>query len=108
MVEQLRFVDGKENPRGVKVMGMTSDGVLFEGVTADVSNYFNPHHGILTVTGKSYNGIEIVDFKMDVPIGALKVYDEDIYNRLTQLMQDYAISVENMIYFENTMKGILK
>jgi len=86
MAELTRLTDPAQSTYNTKVMGMTEENTIFKGIVINVISYNDMVPSEMTVKGTTYNGKYHVSFIKDMLLSRLKIYDENEYSKLKELM----------------------
>lgn len=108
MVKQLTISDLGDDPIGFKLMGITADSIPFEGVIKEVICWRECEPALFTVEGSLIYGNQEAHFLEDLPITMLKVYDEDEFNRIKELMIRCACAIESSKYYTKECRKLLE
>lgn len=108
MVKQLTISDLGNNPVGFRVMGMTEDNVPFEGTIEEVICWRECEPALFSVEGSLYHGDQEAHFIEDLSITILKVYNEDEFNRVKELMMNHACAIESSKYYIKECEELLR
>lgn len=108
MKELTKLTDPGQQTTNTRVMGITNENKIFEGIVIDVVSYDGMVPSVMTVEGRTYDGNMFAKFIKDFSLSELKIFDDSDYINLKFYMTQRAVAFKDAeLYLKKCKRKLL-